>query len=123
VRYLSGDKFTIFTNELLDNNNQAIAPAGTYSATDQVDHGLTASFDGQLRGADNPSFLGLDLSLRYRIPLGSRYSVEIVGDVFNVFDRVNWADNGGSRFGTAALLVPTATQGPRRFQLGARFAF
>ena len=124
LRHLSGDRFTILDNSArLDNGNRAPATAGTYSASTSLGRGQTVSFDGGLRGAENPSFTGLDLSFKYEIPIRGPVGFEVLGDVFNVTDRVNWSSAGGTRVGTGTFLIPGATQGPRRFQLGARLRF
>ncbi len=125
-RYLSGDQFTIFDNSArLDNGRRAPAAAGTYSATDprgRAQQGI--SFDGGLRGAENPGFRRLDLSLRYTLKFHDRFNVTLSGDVFNVLDAVNWRSAGANREGTGSFLVPTSTQlPPRAFQLGARIEF
>ncbi|MCH9650040.1 MAG: TonB-dependent receptor [Deltaproteobacteria bacterium] len=125
-RYLSGSQFTIFdSSAFLDNGSRAPAAPGTYSATDPRGRAQTnIRFDGGLRGAENPGFRRVDLSLRYRLPIFGRYSVILLGDVFNALDAVNWRDAGANREGTGSFLVPTSTQNPpRAYQLGVRFEF
>jgi hypothetical protein len=124
-RYLSGQPITLFTNNnFLDNGNREPLPGGTYDA----DTGTSVSqngvdFNGRLRGADNPSFDRLDLSLRYDLPFTSRYVLKIQADIFNLFDSVNYQDLGGNRDNTAAFLNPAVALNPREFQVGFKFEF
>ena len=124
-RYMSGDRFTIFTTDLLDNGSRAPAPAGTYDASTPSDIALNdVPFNGTLFGAENPDFSRLDLSLRYTIPM--RYQdarLTLIGDVFNATGRTNFVSAGGALVGSAGLLSPTATFNPRELQLGARLSF
>ena len=124
-RYMSGDRFTIFTTELLDNGNRAPAAAGTYDAG--VDSDIAQNdvpFSGTFFGAENPDFSRLDLSARYSIPLPLRETrLTLIGEVFNATDRVNFVNSGGALAGTAGFLTPTSTFSPREFQLGARLSF
>ena len=124
-RYLDGDKFTILDNSaFLDNGNRAPAPAGTYSADDPRGRARrNVDFNGEINGADVPSFQQLDLSFRYEIPVRSRYKVSLVGDVFNAFDRVNFDGVGSTRVDTGGFLVPSAVFPPRRYQIALRFDF
>jgi len=125
-RYLSGNRFTILDNGVfLDNGSRAPAPSGSYSATDPRGRAQqNISFDGGLRGAENPEFQRLDLSVRYEIPLPAGLSFTLLADVFNALDRVNWRSAGGNREGTASFLVPTSTQQPARsYQLAVRLEF
>src|SRR5437867_3873616 len=123
-RYMSGDRFTIFTTDLLDNGNRAPAPPGTYDAVTQSDIAQNkVSFDGAMFGAQNPDFSRLDLSLRYAIPLRYRAQLTLIGEVFNVTNRTNFVNAGGSISGAPAFLTPTAGFSPREFQLGARLSF
>jgi hypothetical protein len=124
-RYMSGERFTILSTELLDNGSRAPAPSRTYdasSASDIAQHDVR--FDGRMFGAENPDFSRLDLSLRYGIPLHHRDArLTLIGEVFNVTNRTNFVDAGGAIIGTAGFLTPTATFTPREFQVGARLSF
>jgi outer membrane receptor protein involved in Fe transport len=124
-RYLEGSKFTILDNSaFLDNGGRAPAAPGTYSSEDPRGRARRdIHFNGEVNGADLPSFQQLDLSFRYEIPVATRYSVSVVGDVFNALDRVNFDGVGSTREGTAGFLVPTAVFPPRRYQIALRFDF
>lgn len=124
-RYMSGDRFTIFTTQLLDNGNRAPAAPGTYDATVASDIGRTnVAFGGGMFGAENPAFSRLDLSLRYDVPLPyADARLTLIGDVFNATGRTNFVNSGGTITGSTGFLTPTAALGPREFQLGARLSF
>jgi len=124
-RYMSGDRFTIFTTDLLDNGSRAPALPGTYDASQPSEIAQKGTrFNGTLFGAENPDFSRLDLSLRYSIPLRYRGAqLTVIGDVFNLTNRTNFMNAGGAVTGTAGLLTPTATFSPREYQFGARLSF
>jgi hypothetical protein len=124
-RYMSGDRFTIFTPAQLDNGNRAPALAGTYDAATPSDIGRTdVSFAGTMFGAQNPDFSRLDVRLSYAIPLHYRSAQwSISADVFNATNRTNFVNSGGTISGNAAFLSPTATFTPRQFQFGTRLSF
>ena len=124
-RYMSGDRFTVFTTDLLDNGNRAPAAAGTYDATVPSDIGRNdVPFSGTMFGAENPDFSRLDISLRYAIPLPYReIQLTLIGDVFNATGRTNFVNTGGAITGSTGFLTPTAAFSPREFQLGARLSF
>jgi hypothetical protein len=124
-RYMSGDRFTILTNELLDNGSRAPALAGIYHASVPSDIAQNdVRFDGRTFGAENPDFSRLDVSVRYAIPLRHRDAhLTFIGEVFNLANRTNFVSAGGATTGGAGFLTPTATFSPREFQLGARLSF
>jgi carboxypeptidase family protein len=88
---------------------------------------------------DGPNFLQTNLRLTYKVPFRGRSGVDLIAEVFNLFDRVNYDVNslinaqylsGPTMAAPAAALVPnprygqyTATLSPREFQLGARITF
>jgi len=124
-RFMSGEPVTLLENSLrLDNNNRAPLPPGTKDP--QVDVGIGrdgTSFNGKIGGADNPDFNRLDLSFRYLIPFASRFELELLADVFNVFDTVNYASIGGNRAGLDSFLVPQGALNPQELQFGAKLRF
>ena len=124
-RNMSGDRFTVLTNDRLDNGNRAPAPAGTYSSSDTTGLGLTVSADGRLFGSERPDFERLDLSLRYRIPFTSKLILTALLDVFNVLEEDNFSNTGSTIVGTGGFLIPTNVFGPggREIQLGFRLNF
>jgi len=124
-RFLSGEPVTLLDNSArLDNFNRAPLPPGTYDA--EVDSGIAengTSFDGKLGGAENPDFNRLDLSFRYVIPFTGRYELELLADVFNALDTVNYTGVGGTRAGLSNFLVPQSAFNPREYQFGVKFRF
>jgi hypothetical protein len=124
-RYLTGEPQTLFENTLrLDNGNRAPLPAGGYDATQPsgiAENGTR--FDGKLGGAEEPDFSRLDLSFRYDVPIVRGIQGQLVADVFNVFDEVNYDGFGGNVFGQGPFLTPQTAFNPREFQLGVRIEF
>ena len=124
--YLSGDRTTIVTNNRLDNGNRAPAPAGTYNAFPPSDIGLAGvRFDGTFFGTEQPDFKRLDLALRYDLPVVSRVTVALSGEIYNATSEENFLGVGNNIFGTAGFLTPTSTYNPggRQYQVGARLGF
>jgi len=121
--YLSGDRTTIVTNDRLDNGNRAPAPAGTYDALPPSDIGLEGvRFDGTFFGTGQPDFKRLDLALRYDLPVVSRVTVALSGEIYNATSEANFLGVGNDILGTAGFLTPTSTYNPggRQYQVGAR---
>jgi hypothetical protein len=63
------------------------------------------------------------VSLRYNFPLSDRFTLEMLADVFNVFDTVNYNGLGGTRAGLGSFLTPQSAFNPRELQLGAKLRF
>lgn len=124
-RFLSGEPVTLLANsERLDNNNRAPLPPGSYDAT--VDSGIArdgTGFNGKLGGAEDPDFHRLDMSFRYVVPFSDRFELEVLGDVFNVLDTVNYSSIGGTRAGLSSFLVPQGALNPREYQFGVKLRF
>ena len=88
---------------------------------------------------NGPNFTQTNLRLTYKLPLSGRAGVDVIAEVFNLFDRVNYDVNsiinaeytaGPTMANPAAAFVPnarfrqyTSTLSPREFQLGARVTF
>ena len=88
---------------------------------------------------DGPDYASFDVRLTYRLPLGGRANVDLLAEVFNVFNRVNYDVNflqnneytsGPTPTAPTAPLVPnanfktyTATLPSREAQLGVRLTF
>jgi hypothetical protein len=88
---------------------------------------------------EGPNFLQTNLRATYALPLSGRASVDLIAEVFNLFNRLNYDVNsvqnaeytGGPTManpGAALVRNPrygqyTSTLTPREFQLGARFTF
>jgi hypothetical protein len=82
-------------------------------------------FKSERNGARGPGFFKLDLRLSYSINLQGR-RLELLGEVFNVTNRVNFANPAGNQAVPASFLNLTSSSTsttPRLFQFGARFVF
>ena len=122
-RYLSGSRDTLETNDREDNNWRVVAPAGSYRSNRQSDIAQTTDFDGKINGLEEPDFAKLDISFRYALPVGGRYEITLLGDIFNVLNRVNYNQMGSDIITSGGFLIPTAAYPPREMQLGVRFTF
>jgi outer membrane receptor protein involved in Fe transport len=124
-QWQSGSRWQVLDNSLrYDNNQRANAPAGTYSASLTDDITLEpVTTDGTQNNNELERIKRLDVSFRYRIPLGDAYDLTILADWFNVFNTVNYLNVGTTREGLGAFLNPNSAGQPREFQLGARFTF
>jgi hypothetical protein len=78
------------------------------------------------------NFLSFDLRVSRRINMGERWSLDLIGEVFNMFDRFNEAsanplytvvNNFGERRGGRFYSSPTAAFDPRQFQIGMKLNF
>ena len=87
---------------------------------------------GRNRGITH-SYASVDLRLTRAIRFGERFRIDLIGEVFNLFNRFNEGsaspfisdvnefgqrDSGGRFFSR-----PTASFDPRQFQFGAKFTF
>jgi hypothetical protein len=88
---------------------------------------------------NGPNFLQMNLRATYAIPLNGRAGVDLIAEVFNLFNRVNYDVNSVQNAeylsgptmanpNAALVLNPrygqyTSTATPREFQLGARITF
>ena len=83
--------------------------------------------DGGRNGARGPGFAQLDMRIGYRARLGTRRTLDIFGEVFNVTDRANFTNPSGDRRVAADFLRLSGLQGgtgfPRQAQIGLRFGF
>jgi hypothetical protein len=125
ARALSGSPFTITDNSVDPDRNGTFAeplPAGTYSGTGE--DAYTVEFESKRNGAYGPGFFKLDLRLGYSVRLGNR-RFEAFGEIFNVTDRVNFANPSGNRAAANFLLLTgySTSTTPRTGQIGVRFAF
>jgi hypothetical protein len=67
-----------------------------------------------------PGYASVDLRLTRRISLNDTFRLELIAEVFNLFNRVNIIDVNNN-FRVAG--TPTAAADPRQFQFGAKIAF
>ena len=93
---------------------------------DEAGFPIRSAVDSQgravINGIKGPRFVGLDLSLRYRIPFKERVGLDLSWDVYNVFNHRNENPATGNR-SSSLFMVPTSGLFPRQMQLGARFTF
>ncbi len=90
-------------------------PAGTFYLPGA---GQTGSL-GRTTGT-RPGYASVDFRLTRRISLNDRITLELIGECFNLFNRVNIIDVNNN-FTVAG--TPTAAADPRQFQFGAKIAF
>ena len=82
-------------------------------------------YKSKRNGATGPGFFNADMRLSYRLGSGQR-RVELIADVFNVTNHVNFASPSGNQGAPTTFLVLTGystSYAPRKVQLGARFQF
>jgi Carboxypeptidase regulatory-like domain len=88
---------------------------------------------------DGPTFASMNVRLAYRVPLAGRAGIDVIGEAFNLFNRINYDVNSminGEFLSGPTLASPalakvvnprfgqfTATLPPREIQLGVRFTF
>jgi hypothetical protein len=132
VRALSGSPFSL-TNNLIDQDRNGTfaepLAAGDYTGTGSLtgaeDNYTVKGYQSRRNGAYGPGFLNADLRVGYRIGLGSR-RVELIADVFNLTNHVNFANPGGNQAAPTSFLVLNSystSYAPRKVQIGARFQF
>jgi hypothetical protein len=126
ARALSGTPFSL-TNSTIDadRNGSQVEPleAGSYSGTGE-DAYTVDDYVSERNGARGPGFFKLDLRVGYNIRFGAR-RLDLFGEVFNVTDRVNFANPNGNQAAANFLLLTnySTSTTPRTVQLGVRFAF
>jgi Carboxypeptidase regulatory-like domain/TonB-dependent Receptor Plug Domain len=76
-----------------------------------------------INGIDGPGSFGLDMSVRYQVPLGAGLdSLDLFYDVFNLTNRENLVPPSGNRR-SGTFMVPTAARFARQMQFGVRLRF
>jgi hypothetical protein len=126
ARALSGTPFTVIDNTIDPDRNGTFAeslPAGTYSGTGQ--NAYTVENEERRNGAYGPGFVNVDARISYSVRLGDARRVEIVGDIFNLTNRTNFANPTNNQASPQFLLLTaySTSYAPRKVQLGARFVF
>jgi hypothetical protein len=125
ARALSGTPFTLINNTVDADRNGTFAeplPAGTYSGTGA--NAYTVENAERRNGAYGPGFVNVDARVSYAFRFGTR-RVEVVGDVFNLTNRTNFANPTNNQASPQFLLLTaySTSYAPRKLQLGARFVF
>ena len=82
-------------------------------------------YKAQRNGAYGPGFFQADLRLGYRFRFGQGRALEAFVDVFNLTDRVNFANPSGNQASPTFLVLTgySTSYTPRKVQLGVRFEF
>ncbi len=130
VRALSGSPFSLTNNNIDSDRNGSQSeplPAGDYTGTAQnVDLYTVKGYESKRNGAYGPGFMNADLRLGYRFGLSQTRRIEVFADIFNVTNRVNFANPSGNSGTALTLLVLNSyntSYSPRKLQLGARVQF
>jgi len=126
ARALSGTPFSLTNGTLDPDLNGSLSeplPAATYSGTGE-DAYTVEDYKSERNGARGPGFFKLDLRVGYSINLQGR-RLEVFGEVFNLTDRVNFANPAGNQANANFLLLTgySTSTTPRTGQFGARFVF
>ena len=126
ARALSGSPFTLINNTVDPDRNGTFAeplPAGTYTGNGTNAYTVD-NYEARRNGAYGPGFFNLDMRVSYAFRFGTR-QVEIIGDVFNLTNRTNFAIPTNNQASAQFLLLSaySTSYAPRKLQLGARFVF
>jgi hypothetical protein len=127
VRALSGSPFSLTNNTIDQDRNGTFAeplPEAEYTGVGAEPY-TVKNYKAQRNGATGPGFFNADLRLGYRLGGGQR-RVELIADLFNITNHVNFANPSGNQGAPASFLVLTGystSYAPRKVQLGARFQF
>ncbi|MBI2222488.1 MAG: TonB-dependent receptor [Acidobacteria bacterium] len=128
ARALSGTPFSLFNSTIDSDRNGTQAeplPAGSYSGTGS-DAFTVEDYRSERNGARGPGFFKLDLRLGYRLKVGGPdRTLDLFADVFNVTDRVNYANPSGNQASTLFLVLTgySTSTTPRTLQVGVRYGF
>lgn len=134
IEISSGRPFNIITNSDTNNDQSSqtdrpnVGANGVLTVPGPFQTGNLARNRGIKHG-----FASVDLRLTRSIRFGERYKLDLIGEVFNMFNRFNEAStspffddvnafgqrDGGGRYYSR----PTAAFDPRQFQLGIKFSF
>ncbi|MGE0815829.1 MAG: TonB-dependent receptor [Vicinamibacterales bacterium] len=127
IRYMSGLPFSLVSSSFDLNQNgrtdDEYLPAGTYSGTGA--NPITVKSRGGSNGARGPDFFEIDLRLAYALPMRGGSRLQLVGEVFNLTDRVNFNNPSGDQRLSTFLDLRTLRQGntSRRGQISVRYSF
>ncbi|MEZ5308671.1 MAG: carboxypeptidase-like regulatory domain-containing protein [Pyrinomonadaceae bacterium] len=134
IEISSGRPFNIITNTDTNNDqsSQTDRPNVDSSGILTIPSAFTTGNLGRNRGITH-SYASADLRLTRSIRFGERFKIDLIGEVFNMFNRFNEAsaspfiddvNNFGQRdSGGRFFSRPTASFDPRQFQFGAKFSF
>lgn len=126
-RYMTGAPLTIHNTAVdADRNGQLFdpLPAGRYCG--QGLNAICVESKGGRNGATGPSFQQCDLRVGYRFRLGTGRTLDVYGEVFNLFNTANFSNPTGDMRSTDFLRLTSLRGGsgfPRQGQFGMRFVF
>lgn len=117
----SGFPFT--AEDARDNNGDGYR---NETAQVEVSPGVYTQYDRNTER--QPSFTTFDLRLSWTANLGKRMQLELIGEVFNLFNSSNWLSNEFDLVESSGEFNPdfganTIPGKPRAFQIGAKFRF
>jgi hypothetical protein len=122
----SGTPFSL-VNSTFDADQNGITlneylAAGTYSGTGA--DAFTVDYAGGRNGARGPNYVSLDLRVGYHFRLAGGRTLDMLLDVFNTTNRVNFAEPAGDQRTPATFLRLTSTTGATRTaQINVRLGF
>lgn len=129
VRALAGSPFSL-TNSTIDpdRNGSQVEPlaAGDYTGTAASDNYSVQGYKSERNGAYGPGFLNADVRFGYQVGLPSNRRVELVVDLFNATNHVNFANPSGNQGAPTSFLVLSTystSYAPRKLQFGVRYQF
>ena len=126
-RYWTGLAYTIVDASARHphSNTRLPAPAGSYDANNTSDPiALTGQEStGTIAGARRPNLSNMDMSFRYDIPIADRYIAQVLVDIFNIADTVNFNNVGSTRTSQSGFLIPTSAANMRGLQFGVKFTY
>lgn len=127
LRYMSGQPFSLTSSSFDLNRNgrsdDEFLPAGTFSGRGR--NPITVDSTGTRNGARGPDFFTLDLRVAYSIPMQRSSRVQLVGEIFNLTDRVSFEEPAGDQRLSSFLDLRTLRQGntSRKGQISFRYSF
>jgi len=127
LRALSGRPFSL-TNANVDPDLNGIQaeplPVGNYAGVGNNAYTLE-NYTAERNGAYGPGFFGLDMRFGYSFRVGGQRRLELSADVFNMTNRMNFANPTGNQASTQFLLLTAASTSyaPRKAQIGLRLEF
>jgi carboxypeptidase family protein len=128
ARALSGSPFSLNNNLIDQDRNGSFSeplPAGDYTGVG-ADPYTVKGHEAKRNGAYGPGFFNADIRFGYRIGLQANRKLELIADVFNVTNHVNFANPSGNQAAPASFLVLTGystSYAPRKLQFGVRYQF
>lgn len=127
LRYMSGLPFSVTSSSFDLNRNgrfdDEFLPAGTLNGTGV--NNITVDNTGGSNGARGQDFFALDVRVTYAIPLQGASRLQLVGEIFNITDRVSFENPGSDQRLSSFLDQRNLRQGntSRKGQISFRYSF